>query len=261
MRPWHYAVSLALSVAPALVLLALFRRLDRGRSASRRALHLSALLGALACVPAALIEGVAHGTLGEASLLGSRFLDAFLVAALTEEALKLCVVWALRRTAVVTVLDGVLHTVAVGLGFGLLENLGYSATDVDTALARALTAVPLHAIAAGVMGYFVGRARFVRPNSAGPLRLTGLCCAVLIHGTYDWAVYNRGFAGVAPATAVLLLGGAVLAGLVRHARRLDDAMLGRPSLPTAPPAWPTDVTQTLIPADTLPQPEERSGES
>src|SRR5437588_402293 len=95
---------------------------------------------------------------------GRRFVDG----QVGREALKLAVVlgFPFRYSAFDEVLDGVVYTVAASLGFGLLENLAYSATDVATGLARALTAVPMHAIAAGVMGYFVGRARFVSDSGA-----------------------------------------------------------------------------------------------
>jgi RsiW-degrading membrane proteinase PrsW (M82 family) len=252
MSAWHYAISIPLSVVPALALLWLFARLDRARPVPRRALYATMALGALACGPAALVEWLEHAVLGDAALVGSRFVDAFLIAAFTEESLKLLVVlgYPFRRSVFEEVIDGVVYTVAASLGFGLLENLAFSASDVGTALARAITAVPMHAVASGVMGYFVGRARFVSQNGAFPLAMAGLFFAVLVHGAYDWAVYNRGTAWFAQSTAVLVAGGALLAWLVRHALRLDESMLGRQSLVALTQSWPTDVTQTIVPAVT-----------
>src|SRR4051812_47789738 len=112
-----FAVSIPLSVLPALVLLWLFWRLDKQRPAPRRALYATMAMGALACGPAALIEWIEHTALGDASLVGGRFVDAFLVAAFTEEALKLFVVLAypFRRDVFDEVMDGVVYTVAASL--------------------------------------------------------------------------------------------------------------------------------------------------
>ena len=229
---FHYAISVPVSVLPALGLLWFFRRLDRTRPVPRRALYITVALGALACVPAACIEWAEHALLGDAALMGGRFVDAFLVAAFTEESLKLLIVlaYALRRSVFDEVIDGVLYTVAASLGFGLLENMMFAATDVGTGIARALTVVPMHAVAAGVMGYFVGRARFANATSVLPLALAGLFFAVLIHGSYDWAVFNHDSMWAVEATSVLVVSAAVLARMTRRAALLDDLMFGRRSI-------------------------------
>lgn len=249
MPAWYYAISVPLSIVPALALLWLFAWLDRKRPVPRRALYTTMILGALACAPAAILQWLARGILGDASLLGARFVDAFLVTAFTEESLKLLVVWGypFRRSMFEEVLDGMVYTAAASLGFGLLENLAFSVTDVGTGLVRALTAVPIHALASGIMGYFIGRARFVPPNGELPLAMAGLFFAVSIHGAYDWAVFNHGPAWFLQSMVVLLVAAVVLIALARHARRLDEAMLGRPSSTAVISHWPTDVTQTLIP--------------
>lgn len=254
MPPVHYALSVPLSVLPALVLLRVFRWLDHKRPVPRRALYITLVLGALACVPAAVIEALAHAVLGDASLVGGRFVDAFIVTALPEEALKLAIVLAYpyRYATFDEVMDGVVYTVAASLGLGLLENVAYAADDVATGILRALTAVPMHATAAGVMGYFVGRARFVSTGGALPLAMAGLFFGVAIHGCYDWAVFNRDAQWFGESLTVLLLAGALLAVLVRSALRFDESMLGRQSLTAfAPSAWPTEVTQTLVPDTVL----------
>lgn len=247
----HYTLSIAVSVLPALALLWLFIWLDRSRPEPRRVLYATAVLGALACGPALLIERFEHHALGDAALLGGRFLDAFVVAALTEETLKLIVVlgYAFRQPSFDEVIDGIVYAAAASLGFGLVENIGLAGDDVGLGVLRAISAVPLHALASGVMGYFVGRARHASPNATLPLALVGLFFAVVIHGSYDWAVFNRDAAWMFEAAAVLLASGCTLALLVRHARRMDDAMHGRQSITTMMDAmWPSDVPQTIVPA-------------
>ncbi len=258
MRGFEYALSLPVSVVPAIALAAWFRRLDRGRMAPRRALYATMALGALACVPAALIEFGERAVLGDASIAGGRFVDAFVVAAFTEEVLKLLIVLAypFRRSVFDEVMDGVVYTVAASLGFGLIENLAFGANDVGTGMIRAFTAVPMHAIASGIMGYFVGRARFSSSSSALPLALAGLFCGVFVHGLYDWAVFNHDDTWFAESIVVLAAGGVILWGLVKHAMRMDESMLGRLSLPSALASWPSEVTQTLVPTLNIPKPPE-----
>ena len=251
----EYAISVPVSIVPAIALAAWFRRLDHARPAPRRALYVTMALGALACIPAGMIELGEKALLGDASLVGGRFIDAFIVAAFTEEALKLLVVLAypFRRSVFDEVMDGVVYTVAASLGFGLLENLAFGASDVATGVIRALTAVPMHAVASGIMGYFVGRARFSSSSGALPLTLAGLFCGVVVHGAYDWAVFNHDNAWFAESIVVLAAGALVLWGLVRHAMRMDEAMLGRVSLPASISSWPTDVTNTLVPTMVAPK--------
>lgn len=258
MRGFEYAVSVPVSVIPAIALAAWFRRLDRARPAPRRALYTTMALGAIACIPAALVELGERAILGDASMAGGRFVDAFVVAAFTEEVLKLLVVLAypFRRSVFDEVMDGVVYTVGASLGFGLIENLAFGANDVQTAMIRAITAVPMHAIASGIMGYFVGRARFSSSASALPLTLAGLFLGVIVHGTYDWAVFNHDDTWFAESIAVLAAGALILWALVKHAMRMDEAMLGRLSLPSALATWPSEVTQTLVPTLNVPKPPE-----
>lgn len=253
-NPGSTALAFAVSVLPVLALLALFRRIDRARPVSRRSLYGALVLGAAGCLGAAVIEAVLHALLGDVSLWGARFVDAFVVTALTEEALKFAAVLVVtRRTgALVEVIDGVVLTVAAGLGLGLLENVALSSGDLATGLARAISAVPAHAIFSGVMGYFVGRAHFVSQGSRWPLLGAGLAASVALHGLYDWAVFNHGAWWFARSSAVLLAGGTIVAVLVRDALSIDEAMLGRVSLNPAVQTWPTNVTTTLVPAPVRP---------
>jgi RsiW-degrading membrane proteinase PrsW (M82 family) len=94
-------------------------------------------------------------------------------------------------------MDGIVYAIMVGMGFATLENILYVVIrpeDMTTAFRigwlRMLTAVPGHAIFAVVMGYFIGRAKFVTQGQAW-LLWTGLCSAVLLHGLYDYFIFMR----------------------------------------------------------------------
>lgn len=144
-------------------------------------------------------------------------------------------------------MDGILYTAAASLGFAMLENVLYVGTNIVTGIVRAFTAVPLHAIASGLMGYFVGRARFSRDHA--PLWIVaGLALAVFIHGTYDWTLMSEGSFGVFTSNggvALLEVIGqvAVWALVLRlarnHALKLDDTLLGPNARPLASEGAPT----------------------
>ena len=230
-------MDLWIAAAPAVLLILLFIHLDRKRPEPLSQVTKVVLLGALLCFPAALIELIEAAALGDELIHAQgRVVEAFLVAALTEEVLKLSVVlvclW--RRSHFDEVMDGILYTVAASLGFALLENVLYSLGHPQLGLVRSITAVPLHAVASGIMGYCVGRARMAQTHVVAWL-LLGLALSVVIHGFYDWTVFSGGGFGVAPPDALrgvvvvlplVLVGALVLRYLVRHALQLDDFWLG-----------------------------------
>lgn len=114
--------------------------------------------------------------------------DAFLSAALPEEALKLAVLWfyAARHRAFDEPMDGVVYGVMASLGFATLENVLYVAQGgLGLAAIRALTAVPMHACCGALMGYHVGRVKFPRGPSGGSSLLAAYALPVLFHGLYD----------------------------------------------------------------------------
>lgn len=229
--------TLALAILPALGLLALFQRWDRKRPEPKGAVRNVVILGMLSCIPAAIIELVLTEVMGEAVVHAQAGLvNGFVVAATTEETLKLAIILAFvwRKPHFNEVMDGILYTAAASLGFALLENVLYSANNLITGFLRAFTAVPLHAVCSGVMGYFVGRAK-VGKGSPFLMVPFGLFMAISIHGLYDWAVFSGGTFGFGPpdqllaiaeAVGIVLVFGVILYALVRHARALDDAMLG-----------------------------------
>jgi RsiW-degrading membrane proteinase PrsW (M82 family) len=261
--------NLAIAVAPALLLLWLFKKWDEKRPEPPGAVRNVVIFGALMCLPAAGIELAMSALLGrEIVELQGQFVNAFLIAAFTEEMVKLALVmlWVWRKPHFDEVMDGILYTAAASLGFALLENVLYSAGNPITGFVRAFTAVPLHATCSGIMGYFVGRGKMTK-GSAVPWIIGGLFAAVFIHGFYDWIVFSGAGFGffepmplVALAVVVVLVGicGLILRAMVKHALSMDDSMLGPQSRPLTPAvAYPQPgyVSQPGgYPQGTYPQP-------
>jgi RsiW-degrading membrane proteinase PrsW (M82 family) len=254
---WFEVAGFVVAVLPVAVLLLVFRYADSWRPEPKREVVRAVVLGALACVPVFFAEVALKRLLGPWSLAGARFVDAYVVAALPEEAAKLAVVLAVpyRRRYFDEYTDGVLYTGAVSLGFGLFENLLFvsgafanavcavpwisglcgaeravhtDAQHVVLGLVRALTTVPMHAIASGLMGYFVGRGRFVRRRHAPRWWAAGLLVAVIVHGSYDWLVFGVGHSPLifCLLPALLVAAGFGLRAALRHALALDEVMLG-----------------------------------
>ncbi len=158
---------------------------------------------------------------------------AFIGAALVEESLKLCIVLRLAypNPALREVNDGIIYAIAAGLGFCCLETILYANYGAAVGLNRAFTALPLHAIASGLMGYEIGMAK-LRPRSSQRV-WHGLWKAVLIHGTYDVILMLVAEGVIVRGSVFLivpLLAGAYvwLLAEVRLAQRKDRAQAGAP---------------------------------
>jgi len=156
-------------------------------------------LGCLGVIPAAIIEVAILGADTRIETVGQAFSAAFLGVALVEEGIKFVIVYlfTFRSRHFDEEYDGIVYAVAVGLGFAFLENVLYvvmalseGPSGLITAVARALTAVPAHALDGVILGYFLGHAKFARgATDRMRLSLSGLALAVAFHGLYDLFVF------------------------------------------------------------------------
>lgn len=82
--------------------------------------------------------------------------------------------------------DGIVYSVMVGMGFASLENIFYVLNyGLQTGLFRMFTAVPAHATFAILMGYFLGKAKFIH-HQEWSYSLLALLTAIFFHGLYDF---------------------------------------------------------------------------
>lgn len=84
--------------------------------------------------------------------------------------------------------DGIVYCVMVSMGFATVENILYAYQYGEvTAWMRMFTAVPMHAIFAIIMGYYMGiQKHYGKRNYA----LIGLLYAALLHGVYDFVLMS-----------------------------------------------------------------------
>lgn len=151
------------------------------------------LYGALICMPVAFIEqrlgAMLFGPEGNPSTLIGSTVQAFLVAAVPEEAFKLLALWIVlfKNPYFDEHYDGIVYAVCVGLGFAAIENLGYVLMHADAwlsvAVSRALLAVPGHYAFAVFMGYYYSLYHFGQKSAKNLLSIFFI--PVLAHGCYD----------------------------------------------------------------------------
>jgi hypothetical protein len=114
--------------------------------------------------------------------------DAFVYAALPEEALKLAVLllYVRRHSAFEEPMDGLVYGVAVSLGFATLENVLYvMSSGFHLALVRALTTLPAHCTLGAIMGFYVARATFEPEHGRSALTLA-IVVPMALHTLFDF---------------------------------------------------------------------------
>lgn len=217
-------VNVLLAVLPALLLLRYFYRQDTLRPEPKGLIGKAVLLGMAVTIPAGIIEAfISPITSGMPQLL-SAAVTGFIIAAGVEETSKYLLVRRsfVNREEFDETTDGIVYTIAASMGFALLENILYSyQAPISTALVRGVTAVPLHAVASGVMGYYIGAAKFDESISSGK----GLLYAILIHGAYDFFLMTETLLGLL-IIPVLILSWRALRRLYQKAQ-LEDRYYGR----------------------------------
>lgn len=203
---------------PAIVAMAVFDWLDAKRPEPKTTLRLVAFGGMLAAIPVILLSEVlkyvAPAGYDSETGIATTYLAAayvsFAIAAIPEEAAKLASVFAFawRKPEFDERMDGIVYGARAGLGFALVENVAYllllpssMAEYISIFVARAVLAVPGHAIWGAVGGYFAARKRF---DGTGPGALGGFAIAALMHGVYDTWVFSMPVAISQGHTWVLL---------------------------------------------------------
>ena len=186
---------LIMAVVPSVLLVLYFMRLDRARPEPKGEVIRAFVLGIFSTVPAVALELAADAFIAPwfVDPVAFALIQAFVVAALCEEWIKLVVVrrFIYRRAQFDEVMDGIVYTVAAGLGFACLENILYVASGgMAVALTRAVTAVPLHAVCSALLGYGLGKAHFAVTAAEEERQINaGFLQAVGVHGGYDFLLF------------------------------------------------------------------------
>ncbi|MBT3275639.1 MAG: PrsW family intramembrane metalloprotease [Spirochaetales bacterium] len=211
-------INIFLAAIPSILIVLYVYRKDKQKKEPPRLVLATFILGFFAVLPALILELIVS-EFGE-KLTGTAYLlfRAFVIAAFVEEGVKLGVIriFVYRKPAFDEVTDGILYAVTASLGFAFFENILYSFGPPALLIIRGLTAVPLHAAASGIMGYYLGFAKVKQENHI----LKGFLIAIAIHGLYDFLLFTRTMYGflVIPLLIAAIL---YLRTLFRKAQKLD----------------------------------------
>jgi len=215
----HPAVLVVLALLPCAILLAYYLRQAPEAPEPWTRVGLTAVVGAAGVGLAFPFQQALAGWFPDSVVLQS-----FVGFALGEELLKVLAVL-IAAPAVMRwdrMSSGLIYGIAAGLGFAALENLLYVLSfGSGTAVLRAITAVPGHALHSALVGIQLGKLHRI-DSRGGRIRavLVGLGLAVLAHGLYDVLLLGEagGRFGVVP---LLALEGFIVTHLFRRARAED----------------------------------------
>lgn len=146
----------------------------------------------------------------------------FIMAPIVEEAAKYGVVHlSLNKNPVLDEPDDcMIYVIAAALGFAAIENVfaifsfisvgapGYFSDAFNFMSMRFISAVALHGLASGIMGYFFAKFYFVKRNPF--LIVLGLFSASLLHGIYNFLLFKDGQYMSLILTGSLLIAAAVV---------------------------------------------------
>ncbi len=151
------------------------------------------LIGAFLPLPVIFTERMLALPAGNMSFYPQIAWTSFVVAGFTEEGFKflafLLIIW--RNIHFNEKFDGIVYAVFISMGFAGVENILYVYRGGnEVALARALTAVPAHALFGVVMGYYLGLARFYLLKRKEYM-MKALVYPLLLHGFYDFVLLSQ----------------------------------------------------------------------
>ena len=181
------AVLLA-SLAPVFIILFYIYFRDKYEKEPLGLLLKALLLGIVIVIPVIIVERLLMNLMPPAGKVTEAAYHAFVVAGSTEELFKFLALYLLvwKSPSFNEKFDGIVYAVFVSLGFAGVENVLYVMDGgMQTALIRALTAVPAHAIFGVTMGYYLGIAHMYKELKSNYLA-RALLVPIVLHGIYDF---------------------------------------------------------------------------
>ena len=170
--------------------------------------------GSLSTIPAMAFQIIFKNYENPYSLIETAFFT-FCVVAFSEETSKYYFLrkYIYQNQEFDEPIDGVIYGTMIGMGFATTENILYVLGEYggySTAIGRAFTAVPAHAIFAIFMGAYMGLAKF-NPLYKRFFMLKGWLLAVFFHGLYDFFLIQKAHEELMILSLLTLFWGWVLA--------------------------------------------------
>lgn len=191
----YYSMLLTIAVLPVILLMIYIYRQDKYEK-EPIGLLMMAFFGGMLAIPLDFVMVYLIGLIVPAS--DTPTYQAFFQAGIPEELSKflilMLIIW--RNKNFNEYMDGIVYATFLGLGFALVENIGYvfdsEVGGFGTAFMRALLSVPGHFLFAVIMGYFLSLAKFSDRNTGLYLFLS-FALAALAHGLFDWLLMVSGY--------------------------------------------------------------------
>jgi RsiW-degrading membrane proteinase PrsW (M82 family) len=195
----NFVLLVICGLAPSLVWLLYFLRKDVHPENNSEVVKIF-IYGALTVLPAALIQfGIFDITDVIKPSVSKTFFILFFAVALTEEFLKYLVVKdkVIKTPHFDEPMDLPLYLIISALGFAAAENVLViigpglfqmsAARTILVSLYRFVSAVLLHALASGTLGFFLALS-FFQPKKKNRLLALGFFLAVFLHGLYNFSI-------------------------------------------------------------------------
>ncbi|MFD0827752.1 glutamic-type intramembrane protease PrsW [Neobacillus sp. M.A.Huq-85] len=180
---------LSAGIAPGLALLSYFYLKDEYETEPISVVLRTFMYGALLVFPIMFIQHVFETE----HLIKSEVIDAFLSSSLLEEFFK----WFILFYAIYSHVefdepfDGIVYGAAASLGFATVENIFYLvANGIEHAVTRALLPVSSHALFGVIMGFYIGKAKFIEGLKMKWIILS-LLLPFILHGVYDYILLTQ----------------------------------------------------------------------
>ena len=184
---------LAIAFAPGLLWVWFFYKKDKFEPEPKKIIIVTFILGIVATIPAGILNNtLIRSSIEQANIL-YLFFAAFFVIGPVEEISKYMAirVYALKSKEFDEPIDAMLYSVVAALGFATFENFLYiSIFGPSLILMRAITGCLGHAGFSGIVGYYVGKAKFSSHKSNNPL-FKGLAIAAFSHGLFNFVLFTQ----------------------------------------------------------------------
>ncbi len=189
---------LALSLAPGIAIAYYFYIKDKHEKEPLKAIVFSFFLGCLSVIPALILETFFLSYFPSDNMnIALTAINAFVFVAGAEELSKFIMFkFFFKNPNFNEPFDGIFYGVMISLGFAGVENISYVLEGgMSIGLLRMFTAVPAHAIFGAIMGYYFGLAWQDKPNKTINM-IRGLVAAIILHGTYDFFLFQENYPGL-----------------------------------------------------------------
>jgi RsiW-degrading membrane proteinase PrsW (M82 family) len=192
----------ALAVAPAVFLIIYFYLQDKYEPEPIKKVFISFFLGFVSAIIAVVLEILLESTLLNLfSGIWVHIIKAFIVVGLVEEFSKyfMVMIGPYKSIEFNEIMDGIVYTAAVSLGFATFENIFYVLKGgFSVGIFRAILSVPAHAFFAAIMGFYIGRAKFAfNKTQKYSFLFLAIFLSSFFHGLYDYILFVHILYGLA----------------------------------------------------------------